>query len=179
VLDALRKDDASRIEIGRLSSHLLGLDEEAHVSTGAALMDFLQVLEDDVTMRPVEGLMADALSGPDGDRDEALAPQALDMLASFFAAPGGMCGGVDPQHAFADVLTRAVTPLKPGERAPIEILIDSALRVNRVDPRKEGALEPDDVRSIGREFSALMLDPASGLEQLYTVLRQATGGRTP
>jgi hypothetical protein len=35
------------------------------------------------------------------------------------------------------------------------------------------------VRSIGRELSALMLDPASGLEQLYTVLRQATGGQTP
>jgi hypothetical protein len=181
VLDALRKDERSRVELGRLSSHLLGLDEEAHASTVAALMDFLQVLDDDESMQPIESLLADAMSSASGERGQALAPRTLELLARFFAAPedSAACGGVDPHHAFAHVLTQAVTPNVVGERAPIEVLLDSALRVNRVDPRATSDLSPDDIRSIGRELSALMLDPASGLEQLYTVLRQATGGSTP
>jgi hypothetical protein len=174
VVNALRADTASRTELGRISSHLLGLDDpQAHASIVAALMDFLQVLDDDESMRPLAGLLAQALSSEDASERNVLAPRTLDLLARFFAAPeGGECAGVDPHHAFAEVFSRAVNPMAEGQRAPIEVLIDSALRVNRKNPRERTDMQPEDMQSVGSELSKLMLDPASGLEQLYAVLRQ-------
>jgi hypothetical protein len=174
VLNALRADEASRNEIGLLASHLFGLDDpNAHASTVAAFMDFLQVLDDDESMRPLAGLLAQALSSENPDEKNVLAKRTLDLLARFFAAPeGGQCAGVDPHHAFAYVFTKAVTPLGEGKRAPVEVLIDSALRVNRKNPRERTAMQPEDMQSLGKELAALMLDPASGLEQLYAVLKQ-------
>ena len=53
-------------------------------------------------------------------------------------------------------------------------MLDVLYRVNRVDPRARGAFAPEDFASLAKEMSALLLDEASGLEQIYTIVRQAS-----
>ena len=74
----------------------------------------------------------------------------------------------------AVVLRRLVTPPADGKPAPIEVLIDVAADVNRQRPQDLTKLAPADYASISHEVSDFCANQSRGLEQVYTVIKQAT-----
>jgi len=175
-VDALLADEDARRELGLFAATLLEGTPDASLAAGiqAALIDVLQVLDDDASVRPLKGLLGRALAGANAD-EVALGPAVLELLSRFFDSENQTgCTPFDPHRVFAFALTRAVQPSKPGERAPLQVLLDAAYRVNRVDPRSQATFLPEDFKSLGRELGDLMLDEQSGLEQIYAILRQAT-----
>ncbi len=177
-LDALAADAASRRELGKFLAYLFepGNDKLAPSAFSAALLDLMQLLDDEASLRPMLSLASHALAGDSKIAfDAALVPSLLELLSRFFDTPEKTgCASIDPQHAFAFALARAVTPAAPDGPAPLEVMLQSVYRVNRVNPRERGAYRPDDFASLAHEMSAVMLDPASGLEQVYAIVRQAT-----
>jgi hypothetical protein len=61
-----------------------------------------------------------------------------------------------------------------GESTPIEVILSVIGDVNRADPSSREKLDPEDFQNIGHEASLFFLDEASGLEQVWEVVRQAT-----
>ena len=107
------------------------------------------------------------------------------MLARVFAAAragrrGDLREEIDPNGAIAatsGTWSRRLGPrgtprLRPGP--PIEALIDVAADVNRAHPARRRSSTADDYGNIANEISEFCLDKASGLEQVYEVVREAT-----
>jgi hypothetical protein len=81
---------------------------------------------------------------------------------------------IDPNRTLAVVLRRLVTPSPDGKAPPIEVLMDVAADVNRERPQDLTKLAPADYASISREVSDFCANQSRGLEQVYTVIKQAT-----
>lgn len=67
-----------------------------------------------------------------------------------------------------------VTPMADNQLTPIEVIIDVVADVNRADPALTTKLDGGDYGNMANEISEFCLDPASGLEQVYEVVREAT-----
>jgi hypothetical protein len=186
LLDAIRADEPARTELERLLVFLLqSASADAQKSTLSALVDLLQVFEDDAS---VTALLHAASS--------AAAPEVLDangrvvsrgfLLASIEAMSRilgeartqdgvRICAKeIDPNRTLAMVLRRLVTPSDDGKAPPIEVLIDVAADVNRKRPQDATKLAPADYASVAHEVSDFCTHPSRGLEQVYTVIKQAT-----
>ena len=77
------------------------------------------------------------------------------------------------------MLGKLVTPIKDGDfkgQAPLEVLIDVIAEVNREDPTEgyDGTLQQKDYASVSKNVAEFLVDPQSGLEQFYEVIRQGT-----
>ena len=72
------------------------------------------------------------------------------------------------------MLGNFVTPISATQSPPIEALMDVTADVNRAHPNLTTKLDGADYANIANEISEFCLDPASGLEQVYTVVREAT-----
>jgi hypothetical protein len=81
---------------------------------------------------------------------------------------------IDPNRTLAVVLRRLVTAPTDGSPPPIEVLIDVAADVNRLRPQDTSKLAPEDYASIAHEVSDFCSNQSRGLEQVYTVIKQAT-----
>jgi hypothetical protein len=187
VVDAIRADDAARAQLEQLLQYLLDPSSanDARAATMSASADVLQLLDDDTNLVPLYHAAADALgaqvAGPDGTPlRRGLVDAAIELFVRVFAAAHDAQGNevcakeVDPNGALSIVLSNLVTPAGPSGSSPVEAMIDAAADVNRAHPDDTGKLAGADYANIAKEVREFCLDPASGLEQMYALVRQAT-----
>jgi hypothetical protein len=144
------------------------------------------VLSDDANLTPLYNALANAAGTQQVDAktgavtSRALIDAAIEALSRIFAQAFNqdgqeICGEeIDPNAAIATALQGFVTPTATNEPSPIEVLIDVVADVNRADPSSSAKLAPADYGNMANEISEFCLDPASGLEQVYSVIREAT-----
>lgn len=188
VLDAVRADAPARIELEKLVVFLLREgQEEASRSTLTALADLMQVFEDDANMTALLRATAEA-AAPEVVKDGRVESRGLllatievlsRVLGEAHAKNGDrLCSKeIDPNRTMAVVLRKLVTPPGNGKPPPIEVLIDVIADVNRLHPEEAAngtKLEGPDYGSIARETADFCTHPSRGLEQVYTVIKQAT-----
>jgi hypothetical protein len=187
LLDAIRQNDSARGQLEQLLQYLLGPGAlpDTQAATMAATVDVLSILSDDTNLSPFYHAAADVLGAqvtdPNGNLvRRGLADAAIEVLAHVFATAHDSKGNelcsqeVDPNQAIASVLGNFVTPISATKSPPIEALMDVTADVNRAHPNLTTKLDGADYANIANEISEFCLDPASGLEQVYTVVREAT-----
>jgi hypothetical protein len=186
MLDAIRTDEPARTELERLLVFLLqSVSADAQKSTLTALVDLLQVFEDDASVTALLHAVSSAAAPEVLDKDGRVVSRGF-LLASIEAMSRVLgeahlqdgtriCAKeIDPNRTLAVVLRRLVTPSDDGGPPPIEVLIDVAADVNRKRPQDKTKLAPADYASIAHEVSDFCSHPSRGLEQVYTVIKQAT-----
>jgi hypothetical protein len=187
LLDAIRQSNPARQQLEQLLQYLLGpgANPDTQAATMAATVDVLSILSDDTNLTPFYHAAADVLGAqvtdPNGNLvRRGLADGAIEVLAHVFAQAHDSKGNelcsmeVDPNQAIASVLGNFVTPISSTQSPPIEALMDVTADVNRAHPNLTTKLDGADYANIANEISEFCLDPASGLEQVYTVVREAT-----
>ncbi len=192
MMDALREDPEGRRETEKLMEYLLDSSSknDALANVLASANDMVQVLRDDENLVPLYKVLAAAVDGSKYDAKGKLTQKSLvdaqmallaRMSGKYFDKDGKeICRNeVDPNQVLASVLGKLVTPIKDGEfkgQAPLEVLIDVIAEVNREDPTEEydGTLQQKDYASVSRNVAEFLVDPQSGLEQFYEVIRQGT-----
>ncbi len=188
LLDGIRSDTAGRTELESLLQYVLDptSGNDSRPSTIGAAVDVLQVLSDDSNLTPLYNALANAAGTQQVDpttgaiKSRALIDAAIESLSRVFAKAFNqsgqeICGEeIDPNAALATALKNFVTPTADNQPAPIEVLIDIVADVNRADPSSAAKLAPADYGNMANEISEFCLDPASGLEQVYSVIREAT-----
>ena len=186
LLDAVRADEPARTELERLLVFLLqSAEADASKSTLAAMVDMLQVFEDDASMTSLLHAASTAAAPEVLDVDgrvesRGLLLAAIEVMSRILGQARTKDGTricakeIDPNRTLAVVLRRLVTPGPDGAAPPIEVLIDVAADVNRVRPQDTSKLAPADYAHIAHEVSDFCGHPSRGLEQVYTVIKQAT-----
>ena len=187
LMDAIRSNAQTRGQLEQLLQYLVGPSASpgARASTMAASVDLLQLLSDDTNLAPFYRAAADVLGAqvvdPQGNvMRRGLADAAIEVLAHVFAAAHDEKGDeicareVDPNQAIASILGNLVTPLSPTRSSPLEALIDVTADVNRARPDQTSKLDASDYANIANEIGEFCLDPTTGLEQVYAVVREAT-----
>lgn len=185
LLDAIRADEPARTELERLMVFLLeSATADASKTTLTSMVDMLQVFEDDANLTALLHAAAEAagpeIVGDDGRvASRGLLLSAIEVMSRVLGearTPSGVrhCGReIDPNRTLAVVLRRLVTP-RADAPAPIEVIIDVVADVNRRRPEETSKLEPDDYASIAHEVADFCSHESRGLEQVYTVIKQAT-----
>ena len=190
LLDAIRASPEARTGLESLAQYLLGPGSPvARQATLTALHDILQVFEDETNLSPLVNALAEGTgatlvndSGVIVRRPaaDALVEVLRRVLARAYDAQGReICSDeIDPNRAFATVLQHLVAPLATTQPTAIEMLVDAIADVNRAHPEVPFAtqLGADDYGSIAAELSDFLENDESGLEQVYTVIKQATSG---
>jgi len=187
LVDAIRGDDTARAALEKLLQYLLdpASADDARAATMAASVDVLQVLDDDTNLAPFYHAAADVLGAQVLDDHgqvarRGLADAAIEVLAHVFAQARDAQGHelcseeVDPEGAIAVVLRHFVTPMGPNQLSPIEVMMDATADVNRAHPDQTTKLDGADYANMANEISEFCLDPATGLEQVYQIVRAAT-----
>ena len=198
LLDAIRSDEPARTELERLLVFLLGgaaagaeggekaaAQGDPSKATLGALVDLLQVFEDDASLTALLNATSQAAAPEVLDREgkvvsRGLLLAAIEMMARVLGEvrrPDGtrVCAKeIDPNRTLAVVLRRLVTAPEDGSPPPIEVLLDVTAEVNRVRPQERSKLDPADYASIAREVSDFCANRSRGLEQVYTIIKQAT-----
>jgi hypothetical protein len=163
VVDAVVSDEAARSEMAKLIHHLFG-----DRTLLAAVVDLMQLMQDDANFVPLERFFARALV-PDG-----MADAAIGLMSRMFEKGNGACTLRDPNLAIPAILARLVTPRGEGKPSAIEVIGSVMGDVNRQEPGSGKKLEGGDYAKIADEVSEFLLDPSRGLEQMYAVVREAT-----
>ncbi len=188
LLDAIRSSTTARAQLEQLLQYLLdpAAGSDARAATMTASVDLLQILNDDLNLTPfynavaADVLGAQVLDAQGNVARRGLADAGIEVLARVFAAARDAQGRetcsleIDPNGAIAATLGHMVTPQGTTQPTPIETLIDVAADVNRAHPAETTKLDGGDYANIANEISELCLDPATGLEQVYEVVREAT-----
>lgn len=185
LVDALRADDTARAEMEQLLGYLLDAvsANDARADTLTAVVDVLQVLGDDTNLAPVEQVLALAAASPVTDDQghvvrRGLVDAGVRVLSRMFEQTKdpklGCWTTRDPNRVLGQLLTNLVTPVSATEPTPFEAIADVIADVNRADPSSQGKLDGADYGNIANETSEFVLDPATGLEQVYAIVRQAT-----
>jgi hypothetical protein len=186
MLDAIRADEPSRTELERLLVFLLqSAQADASKTTLGSMVDLLQVFEDDASLTAL--LHAVSSAGAPEVLDESGRVASRGLLLASIEVMSRILGEarttdgtricareIDPNRTLAVVLRRLVTPGPDGKAPPIEVLIDVAADVNRQRPQDTSKLAPADYASIAHEVSDFCANQSRGLEQVYTVIKQAT-----
>ena len=153
----------------------------------ATSTDLVQMLRDGQTLPPVLNVLAQ-LAAPEGDAKPgqvspaAAADIALQILQVMTLEPDETADPdheteFDRYHVVERLLANLVKPIEEGKpsKTPLEVFVDAAADVNRIDSSDEGPLSADDYGNIARSLSDLLTDPSRGMEQFYTVVRGRTG----
>jgi hypothetical protein len=186
LFEAIRSDPTARTEVEQLAGYLLDAlsANDARTGTLTAAADVLGALSDDTNLEPLEQILALAAAGPvEDDRGNVvrrgLVDAGLRVLARMIEKeqPAGQsCWGTrDPNRALERVLTDLVTPSSATEPSPYETIADAIADVNRADPSQRTKLDGGDYGAIANQVSEFVLDPTTGLEQVYAIVHQATG----
>lgn len=186
LMDAIVSDEPARTELEQLLVFLLQSGEaDAQKAMLSALVDLLQVLEDDANMTALLHAAAGA-AGPEVFDEEGkvlsrgMVLSAVEVMARVLGEVRDEKGAricakeMDPNRSLAVALRRLVTPGPNGAPPPIEVLIDVVADVNRADPTMTTKLEPPDYASIAHEVADFCSHPSRGLEQMYELIKQAT-----
>jgi hypothetical protein len=186
LVDAIRQDPGARPQLENLLSYLFDATSGNDAQSGAlaAVADMLQVLDDDTDFTNLEQLLAQAMKAPlvgsqgnvvrRGLADAGVRMMSRIMQQSILGTGAQACTqDRDPNHALATIMANMVTPMTNG-LTPLEVIADAVADVNRAVPQVTTKLTGPDYGNIGDELSQFMLDPSRGLEQFYTVIKQAT-----
>ncbi len=188
LLEAIRSNDAARVELEQLTQYLLGPGTpDAQQATLTAIHDVLQLFSDDANLTPLWNALAEGTGATltdDGGKvaRRSTADAFVEMLARVLARAYDAHGNeicideIDPNRTFAAVLSNLVTPASATNLSPIEVLIDAIADINRANPGVAFTTKLDggDYASIGAELSDFLENKQSGLEQVYDVIREAT-----
>ncbi|HEY3817906.1 MAG TPA: hypothetical protein VGL81_12080 [Polyangiaceae bacterium] len=188
LLDAIRSNPTARAQLEQLLQYLLdpAAGSDARAATMTASVDLLQILNDDTNLTPfynavaADVLGAQVLDAQGNVAQRGLADAGIEALSRIFAAAHDAQGTetcsmeVDPNGAIATTLGHMVTPQGTTQLTPIETLIDVTADVNRAHPADTTKLDGGDYGNIANEISEFCLDPSTGLEQVYAVVRAAT-----
>jgi hypothetical protein len=188
LLDAIRASTTARPQLEQLLQYLLdpAAGNSARAATMTASVDVLQILNDDTNLTPfynavaADVLGAQVLDAKGSVTKRGLADAGIETLSRVFAAAHNAQGTelcseeIDPNGAIAMMLGDMVTPGGSTQLAPIEQLIDVTADVNRAQPNLTTKLDGGDYANIANEISEFCLDPTTGLEQVYAVVRAAT-----
>jgi hypothetical protein len=190
LLDAIRSNPEARTGLEQLAQYLLGPNAPAaRQATLTALHDLLQVFEDETNLSPLVNALAEGtgatIVNDQGNVARRSAADALvevlrRVLARAYDVKGEeICADeIDPNHDFATVLQHLVLPLAASQPTALEVLADAVADVNRAHPDVPFTtqLDQDDYGNIAAELSDFLENDESGLEQVYTVIAQATSG---
>jgi hypothetical protein len=187
--EALRKNNGARGEIEQLVSYLLDAASGNDTRAGAlaSILDLTQVLEDDTNLPPFERVLARGMAPPIVDDAgnvvrRSLADSGMRALSRIFELEQVGTGATaclkerDPNRVISVLLGGLVTPMGADSLTPVEVLMNGIADVNRADPSKTTKFAGTDYGNVSNEMSQFFLDPTRGLEQLYAVIRQITGG---
>jgi hypothetical protein len=182
--EALRADKNARTEMEQLVGYLIDAlsANDARTGTLSAAEDILQVLQDDTNLQPLQQVLAIAASSPVTDSQgnvvrRGLVDAGVRALSSIFQEnpdPRGCWTTRDPNRVLGAVLTNMVTPMSAVEPTPFEVIDDVVADVNRADPSQQTKLDGPDYGNMSNEISDFLLDPNTGMEQVYAVVKQAT-----
>ena len=186
VMDKIRSDEPARTELERLLQYLFdGAQADSSRATLGAMVDLLQVFEDDASVTALLNAIPQLAAPEVLDQDGRVLSRGL-LLAGIEVTvrvlgevhrPDGtrICSKeIDPNRTLAVVLRRLLAVPADGSPPPIEVLIDVAADVNRLRPQDTTKLTPADYGSIAREVADFCGNESRGLEQVYTVIKQAT-----
>lgn len=186
LLDDIRADEPARTELERLLVFLLqSAQSDASKTTLTALVDLLQVFEDDANVTALLNAVSSAAAPEVVDEhgrveSRGLLLAAVEVMSRVLGEARTKDGAricakeIDPNRTLAVMLRRLVTPGPDGQPPPIDVLIDVAADVNRVRPQDTSKLAPADYAHIAHEVSDFCSNQSRGLEQVYTVIKQAT-----
>jgi hypothetical protein len=190
VITAINNDPFAKQELQLFLEYLVNELSygDAHITTATALIDILQLLDDTKHLDPVFDWLAKGAAPTVRDEDGkvltlGLIDSTIGLLSRLFASDYDgvdkrMCqSALDPHGSFSMMLQRSVTPLGQGEETPIETIMSVIADVNRSDPRETGEFRAADFRNVATEVNDFLLNPTTGLEQVYEVIRQATVAR--
>jgi hypothetical protein len=190
LIEALRKNDAGRIELEKLLTYLsdAGSGNDALAELLSSTDDLVQVLRDDDNLVPLYHLMATAVAPSSKDAQGQEQRGVVDALTALFMRDAGraydaqnseICANeLDPNSVLDVALAKLVTPMTgpggaPGE-TPLEVILDTIADVNRAAPGAPAKLGAPDYENMASELSAFLLDGTRGLEQFYQVVRNGT-----
>lgn len=183
LMDKLRADPG-RVEVERAIQYLLDFvqDEKALRAVLATSVDVVQVMRDGQTLPPILNVLS-SLTVPDDQTGEpGAADVALQMLQVLVTEADE---SIDPahdtefdryhvvEHLLAN-LVKPIDPSKPSETA-LEVLMQVAMDVGRIDSADEGPYRPEDFGTIAAAVRDLLVSPTRGMEQFYTVVRSRNG----
>jgi hypothetical protein len=191
-MDSVRSDENGRREMERLLQYLFdsGSKNDALSSLLASASDIVQVMRDDTNLVPLYHLLASAMDASLVDdqghvTQKSLIDANMALLAKlsgkyFDADSKEICSReIDPNQVLVQALANLVTPIKDGNfngQTPLEVIIDVAADVNRVDPTQPytGTLTRADYGSVTANVVDFLTNKERGLEQFYEVIRQGT-----
>jgi len=185
LLEAIRTDNVSRTEVEQLVGYLLDSvsGNQASTDTLSATADMLGMLQDDTNLQPVEQVLALTAASPvlDSQRNvvrRGLIDAGVRVLGRMFEEdqdPSRACWTTrDPNRVLGRLMTDLVTPVSATQPSPFETIADVVADVNRANPALQTKLDGGDYGNIANETSEFVLDPSTGLEQVYAIVRQAT-----
>ena len=186
LLEAFRTDPTARAQMGTMLQYLLdsASENEALPSLLATANDLIQVMKDDTNLVPLYQALAPALVPSTLDSEgQFVQKNAIDASLALLGRISGraydtsgheICSAeLDPNQILAFALQNLVTPVASGQ-APLQTIMDAIGDVNRGDPSQTTALGATDYANIADNVSSFLIDPASGLEQFYAVVRNGT-----
>lgn len=190
LLEAVRKDDNARRQVGLLVQYLLdsASKNDALPAALASTNDILQLLQDDTNLVPLYHVLAKSLERSQVDASGNITQKSvLDAQLALLGRVAGRAGtsGVesckdelDPNQVLTIALGNLVTPMTAAngqqELTPLQVIMDVIGDVNRDAPEKTDKLLPADYASIADNVSDFMLNKERGLEQFYEIVRQGT-----
>lgn len=191
LFDVVRKDDGARRELEAFLQYITdpASKNQALPSMRAAMVDGMQIMQNDNDLVPFYHIMAQALTNTvrddQGNVVQASVVDSTTSLLSRMAAHAREADGtpncsreVDPNQILTIVLKNIVTPMKgPAgqvEKTPYDVIVDVIGDVNRADPTQIGRLEPTDFASVSSEVSDFLVNKERGLEQFYQIIKNGT-----
>lgn len=185
LLDAVRQDDAARLEMERLIAYLLDSKSgsDALQSMLVSSTDSAQILQDEENLVPLLHAMAGAMTASKDDPTQKGLLEANVAFLTRLTARGHDANGaddcsreVDPNQVLTHMLEKAVTPIALDARTltPIEVVLETIADVNRAAPEISGDLSPADYGSVASNVADFLQNKENGLEQFYAIVRNAT-----
>jgi hypothetical protein len=190
LLDAIRRDDASRSALESLLQYLANAasQNDALASLLATTDDLLQVMNDDQNLVPVYHALSGALTPTQRDAtghilSASVVDSQLTLLShvagKFFDGTTEICADeADPNQILPQILTRLVTPMKDTTghltQTPLEVILDVIADVNRTDPSQTNKLASGDYGAIAGQVNDFLMNKEFGLEQFYEIVRKGT-----
>jgi hypothetical protein len=192
VADSVRRDPEGRKQIELLLQYLLDSASPNAAQTGVLAFadDIVQLLRDEQNLVPLAHLAASAFGASLKDSAGHIVQKSfvdaqmalLSRVSGRYYNAGGteICAReVDPNQVLAVALQNLVTPINDGDfkgQSPIQVILDVAADVNRVDPTQPygGTLAQSDYANVSDNVVDFLTNKEHGLEQFYAVIREGT-----
>jgi hypothetical protein len=180
--ETMRADDEARAELESLLTYLLAQEQapDTLTATLTSLADLLQVLHGDADLAPVfnaisvvsaPGVVTDKNGKPVASTKPGLTHETLKVLKVLLDDSGGPDKAVDRYHVLDVILKNLVTPPAEGKQTPLEVLVDTAADVHRIDSSSTAHLSADDYKQVATGVRSFLVDPLRGLEQFYCIAK--------